>query len=318
MTKQQRYRLEDRAAALVGALTWRLPRRAVLALGEGLGRFLGDLDRRHVGIAVDNMRRSFPHWDEQRLLRTARGVYGHFGSVLLEILWLRGRPAAQVLNLVEIVGREHVEAALAAGKGVVFSTGHVGNWELTALVHGWTFGPVGIMARSLDNPGLEARLRSVRTQGGNVVIYKRKALSQILRTLREGGCVGILIDQNVQEKDGIFVDFFGRPAATTKVAAALAVKTGCAIVPGHTRRLPGGRYRLTYQPALRWTPTGDRKADIASLTQKATSCIESWVRGAPEQWLWMHRRWHTQPPGAEAGARGETSATMAPGNGGSS
>jgi len=207
---------------------------------------------------------------------------------------------------------------MAVGRGVVFSTAHVGNWELTALAHGWIFGPVAVVARSLDNPGLEARLRSVRTQGGNVVIYKRKALSQILRTLREGGCVGILIDQNVQEKDGIFVDFFGRPAATTTVAAALAVKTGCALVPAHTRRLPNGRYRLTYEPALCWTPTGDRRADIASLTQQATSCIEAWVRAVPEQWLWMHRRWHTKPPEGVVGAPGGARATTAPGSGGSS
>jgi len=309
VTKQQRYRLEDRAAALAEALTSRLPRRAALALGEGLGRVLGDLDRRHVAIAVENLRRSFPHWDEARLLQTARGVYGHFGSVLFETLWLRGRPAEQVLDLVEIVGREHVEAAMAAGRGVVFPTAHIGSWEVNALAHGLVFGSLKVVARSLDNPGLEARLRSVRTQGGNVVIYKQKALAQILRTLREGGSVGILVDQNVQEKDGIFVDFFGRAAATTTVAAALAVKTGCALVPGHTRRLPSGRYRVTYEPALRCTPTGDRAADIAALTQKATSCIEAWIRAVPEQWLWMHRRWHTRPP---------EEAAAAPGNGGAS
>ena len=296
MNRDLRFRIENAAAAVAQAVVSVLPRRVAMGIGSGLGRLLGDLDRRHVAIAVENMRRSFPDWTEQRLLRTARGVYAHFGAVLFEILWLAGRPRDQVLPLVEIQGQEHLRAALAAGRGVVFPTAHIGNWELTALVHAWTQGPMGVVARPLDNPGLERRLWSVRNQGGNTIIYKRKALAQVLTILRSGGCVGILIDQNVQERDGIFVEFFTRPAATTTVAAALAVKTGCALVPGYTQRLADGRYLLTYEPALEWSPSGDRKADIARLTQRATTRIEEWVRRSPEQWLWMHRRWHTQPP----------------------
>jgi KDO2-lipid IV(A) lauroyltransferase len=107
--------------------------------------------------------------------------------------------------------------------------------------------------------------------------------------------VAILIDQNVQEKDGIFVDFFGRPAATTTVAAALAVKTGCALLPAHTIIGPDGRYRAVYEPPLEWTPSGDTQADIARLTQELTRVIEGWIREHPDQWLWIHRRWKTQP-----------------------
>jgi KDO2-lipid IV(A) lauroyltransferase len=155
--------------------------------------------------------------------------------------------------------------------------------------------PLGVVARSLDNPALERRLFEIRTQCGNTVIYKTKALSRILGILRSNGGVGILVDQNVQERDGIFVDFFGHPANTTTVTSALAVKTGCALVPGHTLRLPGGRYRLVYDPPIRVEPSGDRRTDIALLTQATAKCIEGWIREAPEQWLWMHKRWHTQP-----------------------
>jgi KDO2-lipid IV(A) lauroyltransferase len=107
--------------------------------------------------------------------------------------------------------------------------------------------------------------------------------------------VAFLVDQNVQEEDGIFVEFFGRPAATTTVAAALAVKTGCALLPAHCEALPDGRYRFAYGRPLEWTTTGNRQADIARLTQELTTVIEGWVRARPEQWLWMHRRWKTQP-----------------------
>ncbi len=291
-----RQRMEACAAkGLSGLVRW-LPRAGALALGRGLGRILGDLDRRHVAIAADNLRRAFPDWDERRVLRTARGVYAHFGQVLLDILWMEGRPREEILALVEITGREHMDAALAEGRGVIFPAAHIGNWELSALAHGWRFGPVGVVGRPLDNPVLDERLRGFREMSGNTVISKFEALRDVIHMIREGKGVGMLLDQNVQEKDGIFVEFFGRPAATTTVAAALAVKTGCALVPAHTEIKPDGRYRLVYDPPIRWSSSGDREADIRRLTQIITRHIEGWVRQAPEQWLWIHRRWKTQPP----------------------
>ncbi|PYQ15433.1 MAG: lipid A biosynthesis acyltransferase [Acidobacteria bacterium] len=295
MTKASRYRLEARAAAAVAALASVLPLRVVRAFGRGLGRLLGDLDRRHVAVATANLRQAFPHWDEVRRLRTAREVYAHFGQVLLEILWLHGRSREQVLPLVELEGRDNVEAAFAAGRGVLCVTAHIGNWEMHGLTHGWMFGPISVVARPLDNPDLHRRLCEVRTLGGNAVIDKRHALAQVVRGLKGNRGIAILIDQNVQAQDGIFVDFFGRAAATTTVAAALAVRTGCALLPSHTVLGRDGRYRLVYDPPLRWTASGDRQADIARLTQQLTSTIEGWIRDAPEQWLWLHKRWKTEP-----------------------
>jgi tetraacyldisaccharide 4'-kinase len=300
--RRAQHAAEALAASAVAAVLRRLPRGAALATGRFLGRLLGDLDRRHVAIASENLRHAFPHWDEARRLRTARGVYAHFGQVMLDLLWLDGRPREQVLPLVEVVGWENFEAALAqaGGRGILLPTAHIGNWEIHGISHAWLHAPVGVVARVLDNPLLDRRLRACRSMTGNVVIYKQRALAQILRLLREGKGVAILVDQNVQEKDGIFVEFFGRPAATTPVVGALAVKTGCAVVPGRTELRPDGRYRLSYGPPLAWTPSGDRQADIAAVTQAVTRCIEAWVRETPEQWLWIHRRWKTRPPGEDA------------------
>jgi KDO2-lipid IV(A) lauroyltransferase len=293
--KAVRYRLEAKAAAVVGGLASVMPLSLVRAFGRGLGRLLSDLDPRHVATATANLRQAFPHWEPVRRLRTAREVYAHFGQVLLEILWLRGRSREAVLPLVEVVGREHVETAFAAGRGVLCVTAHIGNWEMHGLTHGWLFGPIGVVARPIDNPDLHRRLCDVRTMGGNAVIDKRHALGQIMRSLKENRGIAILIDQNVQAQDGIFVDFFGRAAATTTVAAALAVRTGCALLPSHTVLGRDGRYRLVYDPVLRWSSTGDRQADIARLTQQLTTIIEGWIRAAPEQWLWLHQRWKTRP-----------------------
>ncbi|HVR70027.1 MAG TPA: lysophospholipid acyltransferase family protein [Vicinamibacteria bacterium] len=288
--------LEARAAAVVERVLRRLPRRTTLALGRGLGRLLGDLDRRHLAIAAANLRQAFPEWEAARTLRTARAVYAHFGSVLLDILWLRSRTPEKIRSLLEVNGREHVERVMAAGRGAVLVTAHIGNWELHGVAHGLLFGPIHVVARPLDNPELDRRLCAMRTMGGNAVVYKRRALPLILRALRENRGVALLIDQNVLAGDGIFVDFFGRKAATTTVAAALAVKTGSAVVPCRSELLRDGRYRLRYAPALEWTPSGDRQRDIACLTQRLTRQLEDWVRETPEQWLWMHRRWKTRPP----------------------
>jgi KDO2-lipid IV(A) lauroyltransferase len=201
------------------------------------------------------------------------------------------------MSFVEVSGLEHVDAALAAGRGCLYVGAHFGNWEIHAISHAWRGYKVAVLARALDNPRLDARLNGVRQMSGNRVIYKQHALAHVLRSLREDRGVAVLVDQNVQEKDGIFVDFFGRPAATTTVAAALAVKTGCALVPVRAVRRPDGRYHAICDPALDWTPSGDRAEDIRRLTQTMTTVIEGWVREHPEQWLWMHRRWKTQPKG---------------------
>jgi Kdo2-lipid IVA lauroyltransferase/acyltransferase len=293
--RERRFALEAGLARLVGAVVSCLPRRLMLAMGRGLGRAWAAIDRRHVAIAADNLRRAFPEWDEARVGRTARAVYAHFGQVLLDILWLEARSREQVEALIDVEGGEHPRAAVAEGRGVLFATCHIGNWELQGIATGWMLGGMGVVGRPLDNPALDARLSAFRTRGGNIVISKHRALPQILRLLRERRGVAFLVDQNVQESDGIFVEFFGRPAATTTAVAAFAVKTGCPVVAGYSLLGPDGRYRLVYTPRLEWTPSGDRAADVARLTQELTRLIESWVRAAPEQWLWVHRRWKTQP-----------------------
>jgi KDO2-lipid IV(A) lauroyltransferase len=317
MTRERRHALEAALAAAVAAVVRRLPRRLVLALGRGLGRIWGALDARHLKIAADNLRHAFPDWDEPRVLATARGVYAHFGAVILDLLWMAGRPAEELLALADLEGVEHLQNARAAGRGVVSPSGHLGNWEVQAAASVPKVGNVAMIARPLDNPELDKRLNALRTSTGNTVIYKQKALAQVIQTIRSGGIVAILIDQNMQAKDGIFVRFFGRPACTTTVAAALALKTGCAIVPVRCLLQQNGRYRMVYGPPVEWPRTGRKEEDVGALTQQLTSIIESWVRETPEQWLWLHRRWKTQPtPSPETplaeGLRGSAISSASP------
>jgi KDO2-lipid IV(A) lauroyltransferase len=215
--------------------------------------------------------------------------------VLLDILWMEGRPVEELLALADIEGLEHMTAAVARGRGVVSPLAHLGNWEFQGVTTAPLIGPSAVVARPLDNPALDRRLVSFRASTGNIVIYKRRALSQVLKNLHEGRVVGIVVDQNVQAKDGIFVQFFGRPAATTTVAAALALKTGCPIVPARCVLRGNGRYRRVYGPPVEWSSSGRRGDDVGRLTQDIASIIEGWIRETPEQWLWLHRRWKTQP-----------------------
>ncbi len=227
-----------------------------------------------------NLREAFPDWDEARLRATARGVYRHFGAVLLDLLWMEGRSAQELLALADVEGVEHMVRARAAGRGVVAPSGHFGNWEFQAIASVPLAGNVAAIARPLDNPLLDRRLVALRTGTGNTVIYKQRALVQVLKAIRDGGIVAVLIDQNVQQEYGVFVDFFGRPACTTTVAAALALKTGCAIVPVRCVLQPNGRYRMVYGPAVDWTGTGRR--DAGPRRADAAPDVDHRVLGARE------------------------------------
>jgi KDO2-lipid IV(A) lauroyltransferase len=314
--REYRFAVEAALAASVSAVARRLPRRVALAVGRRLGRLWGRLDRRHFAIASDNLRRAFPGWEEARIATTAAGVYSHFGAMLMDLLWMQHRPVEELLAHADVEGLDELRAAVAEGRGVVCPTAHFGNWEFQGCASAALLGPVSVIARPLDNPRLDRRLVRLRASTGNTVIYKQRALGQVMKTIRAGGLVAILIDQNVQEKDGVFVRFFGRPACTTTVAAALALKTGCAIVPVRCPSGPDGRYRMVYGPRVQWRASGRRDEDIPALTQHLTSIIEGWIREQPDEWLWLHRRWKTQPH-ADAVAK-EAAAVAVPGAGGPS
>jgi KDO2-lipid IV(A) lauroyltransferase len=167
-----------------------------------------------------------------------------------------------------------------------------------------------MVTRPLDNPHLEGILHGYRTLSGNQVIHKRGAAREMLRAIRRGWGVAIVIDQNVRGEEGLFVDFFGTPASTTPALATLALKTEAPVVPVFGIPLPDGRYRVRYLPEVPLPRTGDTRQDILLLTQRCTRIIEEQIREAPEFWVWMHRRWRTRPraEGAPAAAAREARA----------
>jgi len=289
-----RHRLEYLIVKTVDLCLRPLPLVAVRTLGEGLGLLFYLVDRVHRRIALANLDVAFPQRPPEERRAVARSMFKHFGRLLLELLKYASLPKDRQLALVEWEGEERVRLALAQGKGILFCTGHFGYWEQQALAHALRFEPMAVMARPLDNPRLHDLLERVRTSNGNPVLYRRGAVRKALRLLAEGKGVGILIDQHMTSPDAIYVDFFGRPAATTSTLAALALRTGAPVIPLFAFPLPDGRYRMIYEHPVE-PPTHDSPDAVREFTQRCTDVLEMHVRRHPELWLWMHRRWRDAP-----------------------
>jgi KDO2-lipid IV(A) lauroyltransferase len=296
-----RHRFENFGVQFVTAAVRLMPPALVTACGSVLGLAFYVVDRAHRRVAERNVAAAFPARSRAEHTRIVRGAFMHFGRLLLELLKFSTLTDREMLARVEFEGEDRVRAAYAAGHGVLFVTGHFGYWELQALTHALKLQPMAVMARALDNPYLHERLEQMRTRTGNSVIYRQGTLRRALRVLHEGQGVGILIDQHIQSKDAIQVDFFERPAATTPIVAALAVRTGARIVPLFALPLGGGRYRMIYEHPIEPPPAGCDDP-IRELTQRCTDVLEMYVRHHPELWLWMHRRWRQEEPGGETGA----------------
>jgi KDO2-lipid IV(A) lauroyltransferase len=276
-----------------------LPMDVVRRVGARLGRLVYALDGRHRRIVLGNLAAAFPGRSEDERQALARRVFEHFGSVLLELLRFGSWSTAQVRASVEFEGVERAEAAYQQGRGVLFFTGHFGYWEMHAIANALRLHPVSVLARPLDNPRLHAMLERIRTMTGNLVIYRQGAVRRMLQELANNRGIAVLIDQHLHTADAVYVDFFGRPAATTSALAALALRTGAAVIPVFALPLPGGRYRLVYEHPVA-PPPADAPDAVREFTQRCTDVLEMYVRRHPEQWLWMHRRWRTQPePGGE-------------------
>ena len=285
-----RHRVEYLLVKVLIFKVWLMPARLVGHMGAGVGLLWCALDGAHRRTAQQNVAEAFPRRTVREHRAIVRGAFKHFGRLLFELLKFSTLSPRAMLARVEFEGEDRVRAAFAQGKGVLFVTGHFGFWELQALVHALELPPMAVLARTLDNPALNALLERIRTRTGNSVVYRTGTLRRVMRTLQAGGGVGILIDQHIQSRDAIWVDFFNRPAATTSLVAVLALRTGAPVVPLFALPLGGGRYRMVYESPVQ-PPAADDPDAVRVLTQRCTDVLETYVRRHPELWLWMHRRW---------------------------
>ena len=248
------------------------------------------VDRARRRTTLTNLSAAFPGRPAAEHRAVAQAMFGHFGSLLLELLKFGHYSRRRMLAVSEIEGEDRVWNAYQQGRGVLFFTGHFGYWEMHAVTHALRFHPISVLARPLDNPRLHDALEEIRTSTGNSVIYRQGAVRKMLRDLASNRGIALLIDQHLHTPDAVYVDFFRRPAATTSALAALALRTGAPVIPVFALPLPHGRYRFIYEHPVD-PPRADTPDAVREFTQRCTDVLEMYVRRHPELWLWMHRRW---------------------------
>lgn len=289
LAKPIQYRLEAALAYAVFGLFRALPVRVTSAIGGKLAEWFGPLSRAH-RTAQRNLARALPNMTDRTRRATLKQVWNNFGRVMAEYATLSRLWGENGTGHVEVEGLHFAEEAAKADRPVIMFSAHVGNWEVSALTIGWAVTPPALVYRAPNNPLIEDLLKHARGSGTGALIPKGSGgAREIVRVLKDGGFIQMAVDQKMNT--GVSVPFFGRDAMTGDAIARLALKYGCALLPAHSIRLEGCRFRVIYDAP--WFPkdTGDAEADVKNTLIKINQTIEGWIRQQPGQWLWLHNRW---------------------------
>jgi Kdo2-lipid IVA lauroyltransferase/acyltransferase len=247
---------------------------------------------------MTNLRLAFPDWTDERRRETIQGMTQNLGWMAAEFAHFPRLNKGNIERLVVLEGFENFDTARRSGKGVIFLTGHMSAWELAPFAQALYGHPLSFLARAIDNERVNRLIDSYRCRSGNRPIEKNNSARTILRVLREGGTVGVLADQNTSVEEGVFVNFFGIPAATTTGLVRVARHTGAAVVPGFLSWDRGlGKYTLQFGRAIEMRSTDDETGDIRENAVRCNRVIEDYIRAHPDQWLWVHKRWKNRPAG---------------------
>jgi KDO2-lipid IV(A) lauroyltransferase len=283
--------LEFWGAALVLKTLEHSPRPLAERLARFYARLLDLAAPRLRRTAMRNLEMALPETTLAQRRRIADGVFRSIARLLISFARIP-RIRNEMDSWVRLEGIENFEAGRQRGKGVIFSTGHLGNWEMGAWAHGVFSAPMHVVVRPLDNPRLDELVARLRAVHGNRVIEKSAFARGILKALAANEAVGILIDQNTSAEEGVFADFFGIPACVNPGIARIAAHSGASVVPAFALWSDAERrYVVRYYPPVEIT--GDAVDDTRRLQKQ----LEDVIREYPDQWLWIHRRWKTRPQG---------------------
>jgi Kdo2-lipid IVA lauroyltransferase/acyltransferase len=278
-----------------------LPRGLARATGAGFVALAYRLRPPLQRAAEFNLHLAFPEWTRANRRRVTRGLVRQIGWMAGEFAQFPDYNRENIETIVLLDGFENFAAAEQRGKGVLFLTGHMSAWELGPFAHALYAKPLHFLVRPIDNRRVDALINRYRCLSGNQPIHKNESARAVLRVLNEGGTVGILADLNTALGEGVFVNFFGIPACTTTGLARIALHTDAAVIPAYIYwDAPSRKYRLRYEPAVQLVRTGDPESDVRENTARFTKVIEDYARRFPDQWLWVHKRWKTRPPGEKS------------------
>lgn len=292
--------LEYAAVKSVLASLGRLPPSAAYTVGCGLGRmaYLFAKDLRRTGAI--NLRLAFPEKSDDERAKLLRECFDTLGRSLGLFSQMASRSREELRQLIEIQGFENLYNSRAArGDQLIYYTGHLGAWEMTSFGVSVLGYPFTFIVRRIDNPKIEQLVDQIRTRFDNKTIDKLSAARSMLKILRSGKtALGLLPDLNTLDDEAIFVDFFGVPAATNFLIAKLALRTNTPLIPFCAPwSEEKGKYLLIAETPIPVERTGDEEADVRRITTEITRRVENQIRQYPGQWLWIHKRWKTRPPG---------------------
>jgi len=272
-----------------------IPRQWACRFGNFLGHLLFQADRKHRVIVLDNLTRAFGKEKNQHEIKLlAKQVFRNVFQIVFEIGWSLRLDKKQLMKYFTIEGRSYLQNAHEQGKGVLVLMAHFGNWELSSVVGAMLKYPLSVVYRPLDYKPLDRFFINIRTRFGGQVIPRKRSLRPILRSLGRGEMVGLLMDQNVDWYEGVFVDFMGHRACTNNGMALLALKTGAPVIPVFMVRKKTG-FVAKILPEVPFKRTGDKTRDVEDNTQQYNNVIDSFLRQHPDQWFWFHQRWKTKP-----------------------
>jgi KDO2-lipid IV(A) lauroyltransferase len=247
----------------------------------------------HRCITYRNLRFVHPHWSIERVHRFARRVFRHFGITLVELANMTCLPPSQCLQRIHIEGANHIAEATEQGNGSIIISAHLGNWEAALQVYPLYFKhPLLCVSKALGIGLADRWLVRSRTRFGNITVPKKGASSQMLKHLRQGGSVGLMMDMN-RQKQSVQVNFMGYRATASFAAAMLAIRSNSPVIPVTCVREKDGQLRMQVAPAILMRRTSDLRADLQYNTQRMTNAIEQAIYRNPEQWFWMQKRWET-------------------------
>ena len=281
----------------------RVPAPVLAAAFESLCSVAWALDRRHRGYARINLGIACPGIADRDVRRITHRLYRGMGTGLAELIRMPRMDRDYLERHVRIEGAEHLERSRrGTGLGCILMTGHFGNWELFAYALSVLLEPISVVARSRESGILDRAITDRRKLSGNRVIRRDRAARSILTALRGKTHVGVLIDQDVPLGSGLFAPFFGLEASTTDGIARLALSTGANIHPAFLHRDPDRKFRhvVRFGPAIPMDRAADREGEVAALTARCNEALERAIRESPSDWMWIHRRWKTRPPGQES------------------
>jgi len=273
-----------------------LPRKAGIGLARFLARVYYALNTRHRKNTLEHLKMCLGNEKRpEEIQKIARNVFSHFATVAVDVMRIFDFKKKSMEKIIDVKNLRVVEEARARGKGIIFLTGHFGNWELMGAYMAARGFPLVVVSRPSSNPFLDRLISDMRNRAGYYNMPRGKSTREILRALQKGYSLGILVDQDTRVR-GVFAEFFGKKAHTPVGPVLLAKRFDIPIIPIFMYLLPDLTYRIECFEPIQLVDTGDAEADLVTNVRKCSEAYEKIIRQYPEQWAWFHRRWKTRPP----------------------